>query len=130
MREWRILTKLWLMTSQGHHIILDLYGCEPYVLDDYDYLYEVMTDAMSLANAHLLNLSGHKFEPQGVTLLALLAESHASIHTWPQEEYAALDVYTCGENMNTRRAVEYWKEKLQAKTAVERELLRSTSLNS
>jgi S-adenosylmethionine decarboxylase len=130
MREWRILTKLWLMTSQGHHIILDLYGCEPYVLDDYDYLYEVMTDAMSLANAHLLNLSGHKFEPQGVTLLALLAESHASIHTWPQEEYAALDVYTCGENMNTRRAVEYWKEKLQAKTSVEREILRSTNLNN
>lgn len=130
MREWKILTKICLMSNQGHHVILDLYGCDPYVLNDYDYLYEVMRDAMKLANAHLLDLAGHKFEPQGVTLLALLAESHASIHTWPQEEYAALDVYTCGENMNTRKAVEYWKEKLQAKTAVERELLRSTCLNS
>jgi len=125
MREWKILTKICLMGNQGHHVILDLYGCDPYVLDDYDYLYEVMCDAMSLANAHMLNLAGHKFEPQGVTLLALLAESHASIHTWPQEEYAALDVYTCGENMNTRRAVEYWKEKLRAKTTKEKELLRS-----
>ena len=127
MREWKILTKICLMGNQGHHVILDLYGCDPYVLDDYDYLYEVMCDAMSLANAHLLNLAGHKFEPQGVTLLALLAESHASIHTWPQEEYAALDVYTCGENMNTRRAVEYWKEKLRAKITKEKELLRSVT---
>lgn len=127
MREWKILTKICLMGNQGHHVILDLYGCDPYILDDYDYLYEVMCDAMSLANAHLLNLAGHKFEPQGVTLLALLAESHASIHTWPQEEYAALDVYTCGENMNTRRAVEYWKEKLRAKKTKEKELLRSVT---
>lgn len=118
------------MADQGHHVILDLYGCDPYVLDDYDYLGEVMRDAMSLANARLLQLSGHKFEPQGVTLLALLAESHASIHTWPTEKYAALDVYTCGENMNTRKAVEYFKEKLGAQTQVEREVLRSIHLNN
>lgn len=117
------------MANQGHHVILDLYGCDSYLLDDYDYLYEVMCDAMSLANANLLNLSGYKFDPQGVTLLALLAESHASIHTWPPEGYAAIDVYTCGENMNTRRAIEYWKEKLKAETTVEREVLRSTCLN-
>ena len=116
------------MHSQGHHIILDLYGCDPYILDDYDYLYDVLCDSLSLANARLLGISGHKFEPQGVTLLALLAESHASIHTWPQERYAAVDMYTCGENMKTHKAAYYLKEKLGATKSVEREIQRSTNI--
>ena len=130
MREWKILTKICLMSNQGHHVILDLYGCDPQVLDDYNYLYEVMCDAMSLANARVLQLTGYKFEPQGVTLLALLAESHASIHTWPPENYAAVDVYTCGDNMDPRKAITPLKTKLKATQVSEHEIIRSICLNN
>ena len=76
-------------------MILELYGCHREILDDYDYLQEVMETAISMSGATLLRIFGEKFSPQGVTLLALLAESHASIHTWPEQGYAAVYLYTC-----------------------------------
>jgi hypothetical protein len=81
--------------TKGRHLILDLDGCDPLILDDYGLLTEFMENAMYLAGANLLHIIGEKFQPQGVTLLALLSESHSSIHTWPELGYAAIDLYTC-----------------------------------
>ncbi len=75
--------------------------------------------------AKILRVFGEKFQPQGVTLLALLAESHASIHTWPCEGYCAIDLYTCGDTTHTHRAAEFLKTKLKAKQSEEKELVRS-----
>ena len=55
----------------------------------------------------LLNLITHKFEPQGITAVALLSESHISIHTWPEDSSCAVDVYTCGDNARPRLACDY-----------------------
>jgi S-adenosylmethionine decarboxylase len=113
--------------SNGRHLILDLYDCSAEVLDDYDYLSEILETALQMSNATILRIFGEKFQPQGVTLLALLAESHASIHTWPEIGYAAVDLYTCGDTTNTHRAAEFLKHKLKAKTSEERELTRSVT---
>ena len=91
--------------SKGRHLILDLYGCDPGILDDYDELMRLLEAALNMAGATVLRIFGEKFEPQGVTLLALLAESHASIHTWPELGYCAIDLYTCGEATSTFFAV-------------------------
>jgi S-adenosylmethionine decarboxylase len=77
-----------------------------------------------MAKANILRIIGEKFEPQGVTLLALLAESHASIHTWPCEGYAAVDLYTCGDKTQTHRAAEFLKTKLRAQTCEQKEIQR------
>ena len=111
--------------SNGRHLILDLYDCNAEILDDYDYLSEMLETALCMSNATILRIFGEKFQPQGVTLLALLAESHASIHTWPEIGYCAIDLYTCGDTTNTHKAAEFLKEKLKAKTSEERELTRS-----
>jgi S-adenosylmethionine decarboxylase len=111
--------------SNGRHLILDLYDCDPEALDNYDLLEEWLEAALLMSKATILRIFGEKFEPQGVTLLALLAESHASIHTWPEMGYAAIDLYTCGDTTNTHKAAEFLKYKLKAKTAEERELTRS-----
>jgi len=111
--------------SNGRHLILDLYDCSAEVLDDYDYLSQILETALQMSNATILRIFGEKFQPQGVTLLALLAESHASIHTWPEMGYAAVDLYTCGDTTNTHRAAEFLKHKLKAKISEERELTRS-----
>jgi S-adenosylmethionine decarboxylase len=113
--------------SNGRHLILDLYDCDPEVLDGYDQLQSYLETALALAGANILRIFGEKFEPQGVTLLALLAESHASIHTWPELGYAAVDLYTCGDTTNTHRAAEFLKTKLKAQTTEEKELIRSTT---
>jgi len=113
--------------SNGRHLILDLYDCDPEILDDYDQLTIYLSEALALAGANILRIFGEKFDPQGVTLLALLSESHASIHTWPELGYAAVDLYTCGDTTNTDKAAEFLKEKLKSATTDEKELVRSTT---
>ena len=107
--------------SDGRHLILDLYDCDAEILDDYNQLQDLLQTALRMSSATILRIIGEKFEPQGVTLLALLAESHASIHTWPEMGYAAMDI------TNTHKAAEFLKTKLKAKTAEERELRRSVT---
>lgn len=113
--------------SNGRHLILDLYECDKKILDDYEELSGLLETALLMANATILRIFGEKFKPQGVTLLALLAESHASIHTWPELGYCAVDLYTCGDKTKTHKAAEFLKHKLKAKIAEEKELVRSTT---
>jgi S-adenosylmethionine decarboxylase len=114
--------------SNGRHLILDLYDCDPGILDDYEELQRLLEASLVMAKATILRIIGEKFKPQGVTLLALLSESHASIHTWPEIGYCAVDLYTCGDTTNTHKAAEFLKSKLKAKNVEEKELVRSTTL--
>ncbi|WP_411869335.1 adenosylmethionine decarboxylase [Vulcanococcus limneticus] len=98
----------------GKHCILELYNCDPSKLDDEAFLRTAITTAAKRAGATLLNLITHRFEPQGVTGLALLAESHISIHTWPESGYAAVDVFTCGDHTMPERACTVLSEELDA----------------
>jgi S-adenosylmethionine decarboxylase len=94
------------------------------LLDNYEELQRLLEASLVMAKANILRIIGEKFEPQGVTLLALLAESHASIHTWPCEGYAAVDLYTCGDKTQTHRAAEFLKTKLRAQTCEQKEIQR------
>lgn len=102
------------MNTVGMHCILELKGCPIHLLDDEQHILESMVNAAATAMSTLLNLTSHKFEPQGVTALALLAESHISIHTWPESGYAAVDIFTCGQTAKPRLACEYFIKQLQA----------------
>jgi len=113
--------------SNGRHLILDLYNCDPGILDDYEELQRLLEASLVMAKANILRIIGEKFKPQGVTLLALLAESHASIHTWPQLGYCAIDLYTCGDTTQTHKAAEFLKQKLKAKISEQKELKRSVT---
>ena len=111
--------------SNGRHLILDLYDCDPGILNDYEELQRLLEASLIMAKANVLRVIGEKFQPQGVTLLALLSESHASIHTWPEIGYCAIDLYTCGDVTETHRAAEFLKTELKAKLSEEKELVRS-----
>ena len=99
----------------GKHCILELYDCDSSRLDDEAFLRDTITTAAKRAGATLLNLITHRFEPQGVTGLALLAESHISIHTWPESGYAAVDVFTCGDHTMPEKACQILWEELGSK---------------
>lgn len=111
--------------SNGRHLILDLYDCCAVILNDYQTLEEMLQTAVRMSGATLLRITGHKFEPEGVTILALLAESHASIHTWPSQGYAAVDLYTCNpDGISAQKAADFIKHKLQAQDVEEQEVER------
>jgi len=85
-------------TPGGHHVLLDLYGVEAAWLGDCALIEAVLDDAARMAGARVLGTRFHPFGPgQGVTGVLLLAESHISIHTWPEHGYAAVDVFMCGD---------------------------------
>ena len=99
---------------QGKHLLLELYRCDDEKLNDESFLRCMLNRAAKLAKATVLNLISNKFEPQGVTAIALLAESHISIHTWPESNYSAVDIFTCGQNMMPELASQYLIEALKA----------------
>ena len=78
------------------HILFTLKGCPFELLDDESNIKLLLYNATKEAKSTLLNLATHKFDPQGVTGVAMLAESHISIHTWPEKGMAVCDVFTCG----------------------------------
>ena len=102
------------LTHQSKHLLLELYDCDNEKLNDESFLRCTLNRAAKLANATVLNLISNKFEPQGVTAIALLAESHISIHTWPESNYSAVDIFTCGQNMLPELASQYLIEALKA----------------
>ena len=102
------------LIHQSKHLLLELYRCDCEKLNDESFLRCTLNRAAKLANATVLNLISNKFEPQGVTAIALLAESHISIHTWPESNYSAVDIFTCGQNMLPELASQYLIEALKA----------------
>jgi len=102
------------LVYQSKHLLLELYRCDCEKLNDESFLRCTLNRAAKLAKATVLNLISNKFEPQGVTAIALLAESHISIHTWPESNYSAVDIFTCGQNMMPELASQYLIESLMA----------------
>ena len=96
------------------HILFTLKGCPYGLLDDEAHIRNVLANAAQLSESTLLDISSHKFQPHGVTAVALLAESHISIHTWPVNGMAVCDVITCGEHTNPRSGATYMYEAMGA----------------
>ena len=113
------------LIHQSKHLLLELYRCDFEKLNDESFLRCTLNNAAKLANATVLNLISNKFEPHGVTAIALLAESHLSIHTWPEVYYTAVDIFTCGQNMKPEISCKYLIKALMA----EEHLLRVISRN-
>ena len=85
------------MSALGTHLILELHGCETSKLNDVEFIRSVLIEAANEANATIVGEVFHEFSPIGVTGVVAIAESHISIHSWPEHEYAAIDMFMCGE---------------------------------
>lgn len=97
----------------GKHYLLNLYGCSFILLNDEKLLIELLEHAATVSGATVIQTISKKFDPQGVTVLSLLSESHISIHTWPEKGEAAIDIFTCGE-CNPKIGCDLIIEKLKA----------------
>jgi S-adenosylmethionine decarboxylase proenzyme len=104
--------------------LVELQDCNKEVLNDPGFLRDAMVRAAIDCGATVLSESFHHFSPQGVSGVVIIAESHLSIHTWPEYGYAAVDIFTCGTSVEPRKAAEALIEKLEAKNHSMREIQR------
>ncbi|MEM6945571.1 MAG: adenosylmethionine decarboxylase [Pseudomonadota bacterium] len=109
----------------GTHLIIEVVDGEG--LDDERRIQQAFRDCVEVCGATLLHIHTHKFSPQGVSGVAVLAESHISVHTWPEIGYGAFDVFMCGE-ATPWRAVEVLRAAFDAGDVRVRELLRGEDL--
>lgn len=114
------------MLPIGTHCIIELYDCPADLLNDQEFVKQAIREASEVGCTDLLGEVSHHFTPQGVTALGLLAESHISVHTWPECNYAAGDVFTCGDRAKAERACMYLAEKFRAGRHSYFKLIRGT----
>jgi S-adenosylmethionine decarboxylase len=105
----------------GVHLIIDLHGAKR--LNDIEHIETTLRHCVEAANATLLHIHLHRFQPSGVSGVAVLAESHISIHTWPETGYAALDVFMCG-SADPDKCIPVLREAFSAQSVGVNELLR------
>ena len=109
----------------GTHLIIEVVNGEG--LDDQERIEAALTDCVAACGATLLHIHTHKFTPQGVSGVAVLAESHISVHTWPEVGYGAFDVFMCGD-AEPRRAVNVLRDAFNAGDVVVKEFLRGEGI--
>ncbi|MFZ5965812.1 MAG: adenosylmethionine decarboxylase [Bacillota bacterium] len=98
----------------GRHILAEFYNCDYDILNDHALIEKHMIEAAENANATVVKSCFHMFNPWGVSGVVVIQESHLTIHTWPELGYAAVDLFTCGDEVNPWIAFEYLKEKFHA----------------
>ncbi len=85
------------LSTYGRHLVAEYHRCDPRLLDDVDAITDLMQAAAIAAGATIVRTAFHRFAPTGVSGVVVIQESHLSIHTWPEQGYAAIDFYTCGD---------------------------------
>ncbi len=101
------------MEGLGTHVIAELFDCNEFHINDVKKVEEVLMAAAELSSATIIKPFFHKFSPYGISGVIVIAESHFTIHTWPEHGYAAVDIFTCGD-LNYQAALEHIKNELEA----------------
>ena len=101
------------MKALGNHILVEFYNCNPTTMNQPDVIEHHMNKAAELAGATSVSSTLHHFSPHGVSGVVVIAESHLTIHTWPEYGYAAVDLFTCGDTVDPWVAFDYLKEKFE-----------------
>ena len=95
------------MRSLGRHLLLELFDCDVEALNSLEAVKEALTEAARRARATIVDVVFHEFNPFGISGVVVIAESHLSIHTWPEYRYAAVDIFSCGSMLQPEKAAAY-----------------------
>jgi len=104
------------LNALARHLLLELKICNEEVLDNLDFLKDCLNEAAIQSGATVVGESFYHFSPHGVSGVVNIAESHISIHTWPEYRYAAVDVFTCGDDVDPEKAATLITERLGAQS--------------
>jgi len=100
----------------GTHLLVELRECNPEILKDLDRVKNAMVSAAREAKATIVEISFHEFNPFGISGMVVIAESHLSIHTWPEYSYAAVDIFTCGDIIKPEVAASFLIDRFESKS--------------
>jgi S-adenosylmethionine decarboxylase len=103
--------------SLGRHLLLELYDCSSEVLNSLESVKTALVEAARRADATIIDVVFHEFNPFGISGVVVIAESHLSIHTWPEYRYAAVDIFSCGDSIKPAEAANYLVERFRASRA-------------
>lgn len=110
------------MEALGRQILVELYDCNADKINDVQFVESALLEATRRSKATVISHNVHKFSPHGVSGVVVIAESHVSIHSWPEYNYAAVDIFTCGESIDP------WTIQEQLKVAFESENVSSMEM--
>ncbi|MBN2602997.1 MAG: polyamine aminopropyltransferase [Candidatus Thermoplasmatota archaeon] len=102
------------MEALGRHVIAEFYNCSPDKINDVSHIEKSMVKAAKLAGATIINVTFHHFSPFGISGVVVIEQSHLSIHTWPEYQFASIDLFTCGETINPWISFDHLKEEFGA----------------
>jgi S-adenosylmethionine decarboxylase len=111
-------------STYGRQVAADVWGVDFELLNNVDYLQEIMKAAAETCHATVLSVAYEKFDPNGCTVIIILSESHLSIHTYPEKGFAAIDCYTCGNHTKPINAINYLIDRLKPADAYTKTLIR------
>ncbi len=118
-RKSKVKIKTQEKEIKGGHYILDFFGCDRDQLNSIKFWQENLAKSADAAGMEVLHSYFHQFSPQGITGFLLLSTSHISMHTWPEFNYVACDVFSCSSDEDTRKAVDCLKENISHETCEE-----------
>jgi S-adenosylmethionine decarboxylase len=112
------------MQILGRHLVAELSRCDAAILDDLPRLRGIMIESARRSGATVVDSVFHRYNPQGISGVIVIAESHISIHTWPEYSYAAVDCFTCGSSVDPDKTLEYLRVELGCQHLTVRDLKR------
>jgi S-adenosylmethionine decarboxylase proenzyme len=114
------------LNALGTHLLIEFYNCDRKALDDEKFITKLFVDAARKAKATVVEQTFHKFNPHGVSGVVVISESHLAVHTWPEYGYAAVDVFTCGSEIDPWIAEKAIRDGLKAENSTAIEMKRGT----
>ena len=114
------------MKSLGKQLIVELYGCNRALLDHPNHSERILVEAVNRSGATVIQPFFHQFSPHGVSGVVVIAESHVAIHTWPEYGYCAVDIFTCGTQVDPDLIYRYIRDEFQAQETSVQEVKRGT----
>ncbi|WP_010529249.1 adenosylmethionine decarboxylase [Lentibacillus jeotgali] len=112
------------MEIMGRQLIAELWDCNIDTLNDIELIERIFVDAALKAGAEIREVAFHRFAPHGVSGVVIISESHLTIHSFPEQAYASIDIYTCGDKMDPNVAAEYIARSLESKISEKMEIPR------
>jgi len=116
--------------ENGVHLLLDVWGCGPVLLDNPDWWNDTFRHSLAGSGIDVLHSHFHRFHPHGLTGFFLLTASHLSVHTWPENDYAAIDLFTCSPEHITETVIKRLKERFSNNKLSLRKLSRGYQTTS
>src|SRR5919197_3218916 len=105
------------LNALGRHLLLELFDCDLDAINSLEGVKQTLVEAARRAQATIVDVVFHEFNPFGISGVVVIAESHLSIHTWPEYRYAAVDIFSCGDTLKPAEAAAYLVEQFQASRA-------------